>query len=185
MIRRYFVLLGAKTDAGGTVKTASSSMFFNDLKFALEGDLIDCPACGSEGVIKCVPPRLDDTWEGKQLALGHDLCICKCSPPPRLIANQDFDCQIIDAKADAMSDPEAAKQIVNSQVPASAAEEDSIPLRLTDYTTKEPHRNRPYKLDLGGKLIEGVTDAEGFTKPLSATERASLAAWHITPAPTA
>jgi len=186
MIRRYLILLGAKTTAGGTVKTATSFMSYNGVKYAVEGDLIDCPACGAEGVIKCVPPRLDATYNGKQYALEHDLCICNCSPPPQLIANQNHNSQLIEADADAMIDSGAAKQVVNVQVPASAADEDSMPLRLIDSTVEEPYRNRPYQLELRGKAIEGVTDAEGFTKPLSAAERASLIAWHITdPTPAA
>jgi uncharacterized Zn-binding protein involved in type VI secretion len=179
MIRRYFVLFGAKTDAGGTVKTASSLMSLNGIKFALEHDLVDCPACGSEGFIKCVPPRLDDTCNGRQLALEHDLCVCKCSPPPRLIANQHFDCQIIEADGDGTSIAEVTAKVVVSHVPTSAADDEAVSLRLVDRETKEPHRNRPYKLELHGGVIKGVTDSEGFTKPLSVLERASLTAWHV------
>jgi uncharacterized Zn-binding protein involved in type VI secretion len=179
-IRRYFILLGAKTDVGGTVKTASSFMSYDGTGYALERDLIDCPACGSEGFIKCVPPRLDDTCNGVQLALEHDLCICKCSPPPRLIANQHSDCQIIEGGAAGMSNTEAAGQVVASHVPTSATNDEAVPLRLVDRGTKEPYRYRPYKLEMPGGGIEGVTDDEGFTKPLSAAERAALIAWHIT-----
>lgn len=39
------------------VKTASSFMSYNGLPYALEGDLVDCPACGHEGTIQCVAPR--------------------------------------------------------------------------------------------------------------------------------
>ena len=179
MIQRFLILLGAQTTAGGTVASASSFISYNGVKYALEGDLIDCPSCASQGVIKCVPPRLSTSYSGRQVALEHDLCICKCSPPPQLIANQTHNSQWIDAGGDAMSDPAAAKQAVNARLPASAADEDSMPLRLLDSTTREPFRNRPYKLDLRGKAIEGVTDGEGFTEPLSAAERASLTAWHV------
>ena len=97
MFKRYLILLGAKTTAGGTVKTASSIMSCDGVPYALEGDLLDCPGCGKQGTIKCVEPRLDDTDDGRQLALEHDLCLCGCSPPPRLIANQNHEYQVIDA----------------------------------------------------------------------------------------
>ena len=93
MFKRYLILLGAKTTAGGAVRSASSFMSCDGVPYALEGDLLDCPACGRQGVIQCVAPRLDDTCEGRQLALEHDLCLCGCSPPPRLIANQGHEYQ--------------------------------------------------------------------------------------------
>jgi uncharacterized Zn-binding protein involved in type VI secretion len=104
MIRRYLILLGARTSAGGTVKSASSFMSLNGVAYALEGDLVDCPHCRTQGAIKCVPPRLHATYNGKQYALEHDLCMCQCSPPPQLIANQDHNAQLIEADGDAAHD---------------------------------------------------------------------------------
>jgi uncharacterized Zn-binding protein involved in type VI secretion len=118
VFKRYLILLGAKTSAGGTVKTATSFMRLNGGAYALEGDAIDCPACGRQGVIKCVPPRLQAIYNGKQYALEHDLCMCGCSPPPRLIANQNHNCQTIH-DADGM---DALQEELASQTPASAGE---------------------------------------------------------------
>lgn len=175
MFKRYLILLGAKTTAGGTVKTATSFMSLNRVPYALEGDLIDCPACGRQGGIKCVPPRQHAEYNGKQYALEHDLCMCGCSPPPRLIANQDHNCQII-LDADAMEDalPAAA-----SQMPGSARKEDAAPLQLVRRWNGEPFRNRHYILELPDRKIEGVSDSDGFTKPLTAAERDALVAWHV------
>jgi len=97
MLKRYLILLGAQTTAGGTVKTAISFLSHQGLPYALEGDLVDCPACGQEGKIACVAPRLDARCDGRQYALEHDLCLCGCSPPPRLVANQQHNCQVVDA----------------------------------------------------------------------------------------
>jgi uncharacterized Zn-binding protein involved in type VI secretion len=185
MLKRYHILLGAKTTAGGTIKTATSFMSFNGAKYALEGDLIDCPACGTQGVIKCVPPRLSLSCNGKQYALEHDLCVCKCSPPPQLIANQNHNAQIIGADADGMNNPEVVKQAIAAQVPASAMADEEIPIRLIDEITNAPHKNRPYRLEFPSKTIEGVTDGDGLTKPLSRTDRAALVAWHVVEASSA
>ena len=96
MRKRYFILLGAQTEAGGTVASASSFMSQDGLPYALEGDLVDCPACGQQGRIACVAPRLDAGFNGRHYALEHDLCLCGCSPPPRLIANQQHQCQVLE-----------------------------------------------------------------------------------------
>ena len=145
------------------------------MHYALDGDLIDCPACGRQGVIKCVPPRLDATCNDKQYALEHDLCICGCSPPPRLIANQDHNYQTIH-DADGMGE---SLEAISSQTPASADSDRPVPLQLIRDSNDEPFRNRHYILELRDGKIEGVTDAEGFTRPLTSAERAALIAWHV------
>jgi uncharacterized Zn-binding protein involved in type VI secretion len=175
MFKRFLILLGAKTTAGGTVKTVTSFMSLNGVPYALEGDLIDCPSCGNQGIIKCVPPRLDATCNGKQYALEQDLCICGCSPPPQLIANQSHNCQCID-DADGMNEPQEA---VAAHTPASAHTDSPLPLQLIRDSDDEPFRNRHYVLELRDGKIEGETDSEGFTKPLTSVERAALVAWHV------
>jgi hypothetical protein len=45
------------------------------------------------GVIQPDGPRLGERCNGKQVALHDDLCLCKCDPPPRLVANQALACQ--------------------------------------------------------------------------------------------
>jgi uncharacterized Zn-binding protein involved in type VI secretion len=95
MLKRYHIRLGCKTTAGGIVKTAGSEDSLDGALCPLEGDLIDCPACGTQGVIKCVGPRISETFNGKEFALSDDLCICQCNPPPKLIADQDFSYQVL------------------------------------------------------------------------------------------
>ena len=92
-MKRHHVILGTKTTAGGEVISASSTRSLNGVKFALEGDKIYCPACRSQGVIRCHGPRLPDTWNGINFALEHDLCICGCKTPPTLLAAQFFSFQ--------------------------------------------------------------------------------------------
>lgn len=65
------------------------------LPLACEGDPIDCPACGTEGVIQCVTPRNLQQLNGKDIALSDDLCMCNCSPPPKLIPEQTVTCQLL------------------------------------------------------------------------------------------
>ncbi len=94
---RYYIRDGATTTAGGTVMASSGFNVIDGSPVAREGDAVDCPACGAQGRIECVMPRLSDTFEGKEYALSNDLCICECSPPPKLVADQDIEYQALDA----------------------------------------------------------------------------------------
>jgi uncharacterized Zn-binding protein involved in type VI secretion len=85
---RCYITLGAGTDAGGTVVTASSTISLVGRRRALEGDLVDCPRCHVQGRIGCDGPRLAASEDGRRPALENDLCLCRCWPPPRLVADQ-------------------------------------------------------------------------------------------------
>ncbi|MDY7530678.1 S-type pyocin domain-containing protein [Pseudomonas sp. Bout1] len=89
-MRRYNITDGAKTTAHGVVKAGLDGAEIEGKLIAREGDRVACPTCKSLGVIECIGPRLVQTWEGRQTALDGDLCRCKCSPPPTLIANQSL-----------------------------------------------------------------------------------------------
>jgi uncharacterized Zn-binding protein involved in type VI secretion len=176
MLRRYYIRLGAKTTAGGVVKAAGTKDLLNGVAMAIEGDPIDCPACGTEGVIEAVPPRGSDTYNGKQFALSDDLCICRCSPSPKLLADQGAMYQIL-----ALASVESAEEKAARAVSSKTAE--MIPLRLADEATGKPYVHCSYQLELHEKTIEGVTDGDGLTRPLTLDERAALVAWHVSPTP--
>jgi uncharacterized Zn-binding protein involved in type VI secretion len=97
MIKRYLITLGAATTAGGTVTSASALMSVDGARIALEGDTVFCKACNSDGVIKLDGPRLNGSFNGRQIALSDDLCICKCNQAPRLVNTQTCKAQWIDA----------------------------------------------------------------------------------------
>ena len=90
MAKRYYITLGASTTAGGTVTSASSLLALDGVKVVLEGDQVTCPACGSTGLIALDGARLSTRQDGRDYALEGDLCLCRCDPPPRLIANQQL-----------------------------------------------------------------------------------------------
>jgi hypothetical protein len=180
MLTRYHITVGARTTAGGEVMSASSFFTINDAPVAHMDDPVSCPACNTVGVIKPDGPRLGETFYGGEVALSDDLCICKCDPPPRLIANQALSCQEIDTDWQAgQADAAAATAAQLNTAASQAAGEDRIPLILLDPDTEEPHRHRPYRLELGDRLIEGTTDQHGATRPLTADERAAFIKWHV------
>ncbi|MET0208956.1 MAG: PAAR domain-containing protein [Burkholderiaceae bacterium] len=88
MATRYYITLGASTTAGGPVTSASSLLALDGVKVALEGDQVSCPVCGTTGIIGLDGPRLPARRDGRQYALDGDLCLCRCDPPPRLVAVQ-------------------------------------------------------------------------------------------------
>lgn len=87
-MKRYHITEGARTTAGGKVVAATSAVAIDGVRGALEGDPLYCPACKSAGKIKCVGPRIPETWDGKPVALSDDLCLCGCPTPPKLLPNQ-------------------------------------------------------------------------------------------------
>ncbi|NIF54222.1 PAAR domain-containing protein [Burkholderia sp. Ax-1724] len=88
-MKRYLILDGDYTTASGTVHASPTSLSFGSRRVAHEGDDIACPACNSTGRIKCDGPRLTMPGPaGRCTALSDDLCICKCDPPPKLVASQ-------------------------------------------------------------------------------------------------
>lgn len=93
--KRYYITTGAKTTMSGTVRASSTWYMLNGAPVAREGDPVDCPACGAEGVIKCVMPRLPSSIDGKEAALSDDLCICNCCPSPKLVSDQETDFQLV------------------------------------------------------------------------------------------
>lgn len=118
--RRYHIRAGATTTAGGIVRASSHFCIVNGAPSARESDSVDCPACGSQGFIKCVMPRLSQKFQGKQYALSDDLCICKCNPPPKLIADQNFKCQVF-ALASVETAEEAAVRAANAATAVATA----------------------------------------------------------------
>jgi uncharacterized Zn-binding protein involved in type VI secretion len=182
-VKRFHVTDGATTTAGGVVRASNKCSSLNGAAMALEGDPVDCPACGARGVIKCVMPRLNDRYGDKQYALSDDLCICGCNPAPKLIANQSFKYQaalwIDEGQAGTTADRQtgdAAKAATSHA--GSAKQADLRPLRFVMRGTDRPYANQPYRLDLAdGKVVQGTTDASGATKPLTPDERAALRTW--------
>ena len=88
-MKRYLILSGDKTTANGTVVAKSTTIRFEGRDVAHEDDDVQCPACNITGKIKCDGPRQVMTApDGRHAALSDDLCICKCDPPPKLVASQ-------------------------------------------------------------------------------------------------
>jgi uncharacterized Zn-binding protein involved in type VI secretion len=86
---RYLILDDDRTTANGAVHAKAAPFVLDGRPIAHENDDVVCPTCNTTGKIQCVGARLPMTGpDGRQVALSDDLCICKCTPAPKLVASQ-------------------------------------------------------------------------------------------------
>ncbi len=88
---RYQIFENDVTTAGGIVQrhTGGGKSFIWHNRLASNiGDKVNCPACGSIGVIQAAGMRRPFDNHKDIPALDGDLCICKCNPPPVLKNSQ-------------------------------------------------------------------------------------------------
>ncbi|MFM0341151.1 PAAR domain-containing protein [Paraburkholderia fungorum] len=88
-MRRAILKLGDKSTNGGVVTEGIDSCTHHGTPITFIGAKVWCNGCKSEGVIGWKGPHRDATMMGKQEALDGDICICRCTPPPVMIASQD------------------------------------------------------------------------------------------------
>ena len=90
MGKRFYIHVGDTTTSAGKVLTGLSTSTWHGMSNAFDGDAVECPKCHSIGQIRVVGSRISSVGShGRQRALSGDLGLCKCSPPPRLVASQD------------------------------------------------------------------------------------------------
>ncbi len=176
-MKRHYITLGATTTAGGIVTTASSACTIEETQMALEGDAIECTSCQATGTILCIGPRISETWSGKQAALENDLCMCKCTPPPRLLGCQTLRYQQIDSADNSWTS-------ISNRMPAGHGETFDQRVFMSDSLTGVPLARQPYRLQAAGKVLEGVTDEEGFTEAISTGAHPQNVDWCILGEPT-
>jgi uncharacterized Zn-binding protein involved in type VI secretion len=180
MTTRHHITLGALTTSGRKVITATSFRSIHGVSVACEDDSVTCPKRRSVGVIKPGGPRLSETCNGKEVALNNDLCICKCKPSPRLIAIQSVAMQTVDGDWHLEQATASASQAEKlNTADSTATDPDRIPILLLDPETNEPFKHRPYRLELKDQVIEGTTDQNGATRPLTEAERDAVISWHV------
>lgn len=171
-MKRYHITLGASTTANGVVTSASALITINGAQIALEGDPVSCPRCASVGVIRCIGPRIPERYNGKQVALENDLCICNCPRPPRLLANQTLKSQYIE---DSDTQWVAPKNLAEGKHGAAYDQR----FLLLDRLTQVPLARQPYRLKHGFTIVEGVTDEDGYTAPIPTGDSCDTVEWSI------
>lgn len=91
-MRRYVLKKGDKSTAGGVVLEGLTGYIHHGTESTFVGAKINCPACKSTGLIVAKGPRWPNTYHDengdKEEALSDDVCLCKCEPPPIMLASQ-------------------------------------------------------------------------------------------------
>lgn len=171
---RRIVRHGDKTTAGGTVLAPGNKHTVMGQQLANVNCKIDCPACNSTGTIQSVPPLATYfDFDGARAAFDGDLCICGCSPHPKLQSSlgnwgvSSFDAPIASTPAAAEwlsfagHKPEDHGIIANQQ------------FLLVDEMSGEPLADFAYCLECDGQTVSGVTDSDGLTKSIYSQQPAS------------
>jgi uncharacterized Zn-binding protein involved in type VI secretion len=156
-MRRYNLKEGDKATSGATVLEGIDSDTHHGVPLAFIGATLHCPACKSLGVLVGAGPRWPDTSMGKELALDGDMCVCKCDPPPRMIASQS------DMYQDLESHDLESMGFTPSGMPLLYHHDEQITLR--DRRTRRILPNVDYRVKDGSSVIaSGKTDAKGRTE---------------------
>ncbi|MBU9230283.1 PAAR domain-containing protein [Burkholderia multivorans] len=166
-MERYFIRIGDKTTSGGTVLQGKDSFKYHDKAVAYAGAQVYCPVCQTVGRIENVPPYRTMLLNGEQIALSDDLCICKCSPSPRLLASQNTGSMSFSGHAIMKREPG-----LGNGLPSTATESMRFNdrFKLYDQETHDLLVNKEYAILRSNGTIEyGVTDHEGCTHLLSST----------------
>ncbi|QSY06571.1 PAAR domain-containing protein [Burkholderia pseudomallei] len=162
-MKRNMLVVGDRTTAGGVVQEGVAAGFNNGTPLAYHGALVHCPACKSEGRIVGVGPTWPMTFDGKQVALENDLCICKCDPPPRMIASKNDMFMTFEGHQLAQMGYASDGSPLSDRAMHAFDEQ----VRILD-EHGEPLANVPYHIrDQSGNEYQGLTDQDGLCPRVS------------------
>jgi len=157
------VCLGDKTDHGGTVIHASGLSETMGRRWAVVGDMVACPRC--KGVYPIVQGDNTLTDEGRPVAYHG----CKTACGATLLAQQSVTTTQPRTGAGGSAGSAAATtaSIGAGMLASYLADNDTQHLgrfQLIDQSTGQPVNGRRVRVTTGdGQVLEGATDAEGYT----------------------
>ncbi|WP_321960848.1 PAAR domain-containing protein [Paraburkholderia sp. J7] len=169
-MRRAILKLGDKTTAGGVVLEGVDGCTHHGTPLTFIGAKIWCPACNSEGVIGWNGPHRKATMRGKQQALEGDLCLCRCDPPPVLIASQNSAWHVFEACE--LAGTRYASVGTAGSAPHRGIYDEQYTLKGSD---GRPLAGMPYRIvTASGRVINGTTNGVGQTKRIETDGKEKL-----------
>ncbi|WP_321817878.1 MULTISPECIES: PAAR domain-containing protein [unclassified Paraburkholderia] len=155
------------TSHGGKVLACTPTNVVHGKPLALLGDMVSCPKCG--GVYPIVDVKnLGMTFNGRPVASEGDKTACGAT----LIATQSV----------ATASPTSGGSVGSGKsVTAETSPETPYRgrFRVLDDATREPLANHPYTVKASdGTVIQGTTDANGFTQWHDSTRASALTFSH-------
>jgi len=159
-MRRYQILKGDSTTSGGKVLDGNPNDTYMGTPIAYDRAQIYCPACDSFGRACAVGPFHPDTMDGLQVLLDDDLCLCKCDPPPRLIASQRGMWHEFPPEPS----PNKLDRLEHVLIGAECGGNHAIHFRLTDGVSGVPLAQQPIVITADGQTFHKITDNDGQTE---------------------
>ncbi|APR39089.1 PAAR domain-containing protein [Paraburkholderia sp. SOS3] len=159
-MKRFYILQGDKTTAGGLVVDGLDYAFHHGTKFSFLGANVYCPACGTNGVIVPIGPRRKSNLLGKQFALEGDACCCRCHPSPALIASQRQSGDFFEVHE--LVEMGLTPQGLRAAKPPNINFDERI--RVVN-PAGLPMAGVPYHIQTrSGEAYKGLTDSEGYSE---------------------
>ena len=162
-----FIREGDTTSHGGRVLACSPENKSDGVPLALLGDKVSCPKCG--GVYPIVGIKnLGVTFDGRPVASEGDTTACGAT----LIASQN-NTTAEPTSGGSIGSGKSVRSESNPQTPYSGR------FRLLDDVTRQPVAGHSYTVQAAdGRVIQGSTDANGFTDWLEGHDASSLTFSH-------
>ena len=163
-----FIREGDATSHGGRVLACTSTNTVLERAIALEGDMVSCPRC--RGVYSIVGVRIRSmTFDGRAVATEGDKTACGAT----LITSQggsDGGADVGGRRGGRCGHKRCCAACRARRWPISRG-----CFQLVDDHTREPIANHPYRVtSADGQMIQGTTDANGYTAWLESHRAASL-----------
>lgn len=163
-----FIREGDTTSHGGRVLACDPTNTVDGKALALLGNMVSCPRCGGIFPIVNVKTELHMTFNGRPVASDGDITACGAT----LIASQNT--------ATASPTSGLGGSVGNGKSVVSQSEmQGGTPYRgrfqVLDDTTRQPVAGHPYTVrSADGRVLQGTTDANGFTEWLDGHDTSSL-----------
>ncbi|APR34196.1 PAAR domain-containing protein [Paraburkholderia sp. SOS3] len=178
-MRRFTLRKGDKSSADGVVLEGEERCMEFGRASTYIGAKVHCPACKTVGTIAAKGPRWPDSMFGKEQALEGDICLCKCNPPPVMIASQNRSFHEFSAGQLAAFNTDR----VAASEPIAPRDDEHLEqyFEIVDAWTKEPVEGMTYKLlNNGATVIYDAPLVGGKTQAVSVKDSSNLrfVAWH-------
>ncbi len=173
MPKRPLIRKGDRTTHGGTVLAGDTTFLIDGRELARVGDPVSCPQCKGNHVIVTGAP---DVLSGQTVARHDDMTDCGA----KLIASQHTATWSdgSEATTNAGASPDASESLVAlaDTHDIDSDEPRAIRFQAVHPETGQPLAKRPYILTReDGSQCGGVTDAQGYTKPIETTAPEQIA----------
>jgi uncharacterized Zn-binding protein involved in type VI secretion len=156
-VKRYILKKGDKSTNGGVVLEGIAGCILNGTPLTFIGARVWCNGCKSEGFIASKGPHRTATMMGKQQALEGDICVCRCTPAPIMLASQDTASHSFQTHELASQDSAGTSTSITSKNRRFYDE----CVRVIDKNGR-PIASIPYHIRTpGGAVYKGLTDVSG------------------------